>query len=133
MQSQNCINCVPGRMALMAEVTDWSEQGARVLTELYEAVGAPAYVRIKEQGERRGDKLSESTVHNLLNGKGKPRQRTVDAFIKACFGLAMPSTRKKLVGIGRDEHYWLQRYDEASERACRAVAVPEQGRIGVLP
>jgi predicted negative regulator of RcsB-dependent stress response/Cdc6-like AAA superfamily ATPase len=58
------------------------------LLQLFLAVGRPSLAQLKENAELEGHAISRSALWYLLNGKGRPRLATVEAFVAACTRLA---------------------------------------------
>jgi hypothetical protein len=85
---------------------------------LYQQVGKPSLVSLEKHAALKGHSVSKSAFGNLLNGHGKPRWATVEAFVAACAGCARdhrPPLRLPPNAI--DLRSWRTRYDAAYSSA----------------
>jgi len=58
------------------------------LRQLHRRVSCPSLVSLEKHASLAGHRVSKATFGNLLNGKGKPRLETVEAFVAACASYA---------------------------------------------
>jgi hypothetical protein len=95
------------------------------LAQLFTAVGRPSLAALKENAEVEGYDVSRSTLWHLLNGKGRPRLNTVEAFVAACVRIARirrPPIR--LPDLLTDPQHWRALHLAAEKSGVEANAAP---------
>jgi energy-coupling factor transporter ATP-binding protein EcfA2 len=82
--------------------------------QLHQQVGKPSLVSLEKHAGLAGHRVSKSAFGNLLNGRGKPRWDTVEAFVAACAGYARSHRPPlRLPPNATDLNSWRTRYDAA--------------------
>ena len=106
------------------------------LRRLHADVRSPAYRTLEEYANLDGLRLPPSTIGTLLNGRGKPRWRTVAAFVHACQRCAQ-ANRLPVPPDRFDLSRWRSRYrdlkrDVATTATTTAAALHGTGQ-SVVP
>ncbi|MEU5692670.1 ATP-binding protein [Actinosynnema sp. NPDC020468] len=103
--------------------------GRDVLLDLHRRSGSPSYADLARRSEIDGDPVSDQAFANLLGGRGRPRARTVAAFVSACVHFLSGRADPDLTAGQRSAEHWLRRYREGvpattggDERPLVAVA-----------
>jgi len=101
------------------------------LRELRKQVGGPTYPELKACADRLGEKLSTSTIDELLKGPRLQRWKTVRAFVLACdkFDTQRNGSRAE---SEFDLGAWQVAYDEARGRAGGREYAQSQAGSGYL-
>ncbi|MCA1676460.1 MAG: hypothetical protein LC799_31240 [Actinobacteria bacterium] len=93
------------------------------LRRLRQQAGKPSLINVQEHAELEGHEVSKSAFGNLLNGRGKPRWHTVEAFVAGCEHYA--ATRRPPLQLPPelvDLSGWRARYDaDYPDTAARPV------------
>jgi tetratricopeptide (TPR) repeat protein len=96
------------------------------LRRLHHACGAPSLTTLEEHAHLTGHKVSRVAMWDLLNGKRRPRLRTVEAFVAACGSVARHNRPPiKLTPEDLDLDAWRTRYLTAYRRMPNPL-VPRQ-------
>ncbi|MGW4033143.1 NACHT domain-containing protein [Streptomyces sp. NPDC004838] len=103
------------------------------LSELYEAVGEPSLDGLVLAAAREGRAVSRTALHNLLRGKSRPRQDTVESFVVGC--VAHARTRRPRIALppeAGDLDIWRARH-RAARTQGQGRAAPESGTADGRP
>ncbi len=95
------------------------------LRRLREQAGNPSLAALTAHSSLEGHRVSKSAFGDLLTGKGKPRQETVEAFVAACAHYA--ATRRPALQLPSDAvnvKIWRRRYAAAYPSAAPSVDAP---------
>jgi tetratricopeptide (TPR) repeat protein len=81
------------------------------LRRLHRDAGAPSLSQLKDHADRQGYTISRAALADLLNGKGRPRLSTVEAFVGACARFARTHRPPiRLASDSVDHEIWRARY-----------------------
>ena len=89
---------------------------------LYQQVGNPSLASLEKHAALTGHRVSKATFGNLLNGRGRPRLDTVEAFVTACASYARSRRPPlKLSPEAFDLDDWRSRYVAAYPSTAATV------------
>jgi hypothetical protein len=100
------------------------------LRRLRQAAGQPSLRELQDHAAFEGHEISLASLSALLNGKGRPRRATVDAFVAACCSFARRHRPPiKLDPELANEARWRDLYAITYEQPHRVTA----NTLGIVP